>query len=143
MVWNVRFFLGKSLGFLVSVFVFSFVFLNIIFTPGFWHKNLVLLAELLALALILNLVLPRILKTLGEKRFSEGIHAGGMLFAKKLNSIILTIGLFLTYSLAVGFVFAISKIFGKKFLQLKKASNTSFWLAKKSSEDPEYFKNQF
>lgn len=140
---NLLFAFGKTIGFIVAVSVFFFVLLNWIFNPGFWHKNLFLLAELLAIAGIINFLIPRILKMFGEKKFSEGIQEGAMLFVHKLNDTILFVGLLATYIIAVGFVFIISKILRKNFLQLKKSENKSLWLEKKPATEKDYFKNQF
>lgn len=133
------FLVGKTLSFCLALGLFAAMLGLILFNREWLKENIFLAGGTILGIIIITVVFPRAIELLKKNALSEGMKAGSLLFAEKINRAITWVLLSITYILGVGIVFLLSRIFKKRFLQLKPKGNT-FWIdKKKAGKDEDMF----
>ncbi|MAG22027.1 MAG: hypothetical protein CL943_01800 [Candidatus Diapherotrites archaeon] len=122
---------GKTFSFVLMLGFFLAVLYLIFFQYGFLGENLLLFGAAILTLVIINVVFPRVLDAIKKNELSEGMKHGAELFAEKFSHAISVATLSITYIIGVGLVFVVSRIFGKRFMEITPAKKQSYWLDKK------------
>lgn len=93
------------------------------------HAFLWVAAGLALLNLFVLTLLPRVFKSTALHE----IQSGGWRVFQVLNKIVVSLALFFVYILGVGLVFILSRLAGKKFLQLSQLEST--WVKSENKRD--------
>jgi hypothetical protein len=108
--------IGFGIGLLTLGVILYFLF------NGILQEQLVIVAFLFGLNVLIGFVLPKIFK---KNKILKELKNGSALFAKKMNDFVVAIVLSIVYIIGVGPTWVLSRILGKKFLQLH--TKTKMW----------------
>ncbi len=115
---------------------FVAVLYMLVFASQALKENLLVFGLAFLVLVVVNVVFPRVIKT----GFGRGMRLGAKEFAEKFSLAIAYIGLTITYFIGVGFVWFVSRIAGKRFMEIQPAKKESYWIEKKGlGSDEEMF----
>ncbi|MFA4855694.1 MAG: hypothetical protein WC634_03860 [archaeon] len=124
---------GKAFSFYTMLGFFAGVLYLIVFQQGFLQKNIWNFAIAFAAVILVNAVFPRALKMLLKNSLSDGMLEGSKEFAERVSVAVSWVTLTLTYFFGVGLVFVLSRLAGKRFMEIKAKKKPSYWIDKKES----------
>jgi len=124
---------GKWFSFCLMLGFFMAVFYLLVFGHGLLQQNLLLFGMAIAALVVVNVVFPRALGLVRKNELSNGMEQGSRDFAEKFSHAIGAIALSITYVLGVGTVFVLSRLFGKRFMEIRQKEKESYWVEKKES----------
>ena len=128
---------GRVFSFVLMLGFFMAVLYLLFFRHGFLQSNLLLFAEAIIALVLVNVVFPRALEKMRENELSEGMKKGAHLFGEKFSQALGWVTLSITYVIGVGFVWLISRIFRKRFIEIKAVKKQSYWIEKKEMGNEE------
>jgi len=123
------------LGFFISATIFAIILIFLL--QGVLLENFQIVFALVLVNLVITVVLPKILKTKHTNHYKSGVEK----FFETVTKAIVTVAVTVVYIFGVGFVAVVSKITGKKFLQLKKVQASTLWI--KRTDQKIDFKEMF
>jgi hypothetical protein len=130
--------LGRITAIFFMSIIFAVIFLKMLFDRHWLIDNVALVALALAVSILLSFALPRLFK---DSQTAKGFKEGAKRFTGALSNAITAMGLMLVYCTAVLFVFAVSRVSGKRFLELKQKKGLWHW--HKKAEGNEQWKEMF
>ncbi len=107
-------YLGGALGLLPIVIV----------GYGFFSGNVHTFFPILVPFILTNILFFAILPRMTKHAAIHDIHSGSMHVFQSINRVIVSATLVVVYVMGVGFVFLLSRLFGKRFLMLKPKKST-------------------
>jgi len=124
---------GKAFSFYTMLAFLTGVLYLIVFQHEFLPANVLSFAIVFAAMILINAVFPRILKMVKKNSLSDGMLEGSKEFAEKVSVVVTWVTLTATYFVGVGSVFILSRLVGKRFMEIKTKKKSSYWIEKKET----------